>query len=423
MGVLNRIMLILILLAAAGAAVLSYFLFEKRTEMLKGWQLMADQINTTAKKMDQGSGTKVAADIKSGEFSHRDLTAMETRLKKLSAAAEKLIQQRDALAQTISTIVYDTVGETIDKNELLKLDTYEAYQTKVAQSVKTKIQKERDAHRRIVANFAKVGAPLGKEVTPGTIENDFGVSLVNEIRKAVQEKNNLISEGNKAFRTVASVAGTSHSNDNFAASSKSVYAAVTKLRAERNTERTGRTNAEAKVNQLQRKIVQLERAKINLEGNVKKLVAEIAMLRKKINPTNDANVNRMEYQPKDLNYYLSLYSLVRNEVKKVDTKWNFVIIDLGAKTTVQQTFAGKTYKTVLDITPGTVMTVVRGIKTKTPKVIAKIVLSEVHADHSVANIMMDTVQDTIREGDTVLFLNDDKDLLKMDIQKLLSGKK
>ncbi|MBQ9770434.1 MAG: hypothetical protein IJW23_01280 [Lentisphaeria bacterium] len=423
MGVLNRIMLILILLAAAGAAVLSYFLFEKRTEMLKGWQLMADQINTTAKKMDQGSGTKVAADIKSGEFSHRDLTAMETRLKKLSAAAEKLIQQRDALAQTISTIVYDTVGETIDKNELLKLDTYEAYQTKVAQSVKTKIQKERDAHRKIVANFAKVGAPLGKEVTPGAIENDFGDSLVDEIRKAVQEKNRLISEGNKAFRTVASVAGTSHSNDNFAASSKSVYEAVAKLKLERNTERTGRTNAEAKVNQLQRKIVQLERAKINLEGNVKKLVAEIAMLRKKINPTNDANVNRMEYQPKDLNYYLSLYSLVRNEVKKVDTKWNFVIIDLGAKTTVQQTFAGKTYKTVLDINPGTVMTVVRGIKTKTPKVIAKIVLSEVHADHAVANIMMDTVQDTIREGDTVLFLNDDKDLLKMDIQKLLSGKK
>ena len=54
MGVLNRIVLIFILLAAAGATILSYFLFEKRTDLMKGWDLMANQIDATAKNLDKG---------------------------------------------------------------------------------------------------------------------------------------------------------------------------------------------------------------------------------------------------------------------------------------------------------------------------------------------------------------------------------
>ena len=84
---------------------------------------MADQIDVTAKKIDQGSGTKVAADIKSGEFSHRDLTAMETRLKKLSAAADSLVKQRNDLVDTIHTIANDAANQEVDKNAFLNIAT------------------------------------------------------------------------------------------------------------------------------------------------------------------------------------------------------------------------------------------------------------------------------------------------------------
>ena len=423
MGVLNRIMLILILLAAAGAAILSYFLFEKRTEMLKGWQLMADQIDSTAKKMDQGSGTKVAADIKSKEFTHRDLSAMESRLKKLSAAAENLVQQRDALVETVSSLSYIAAGKTIDNDKLLQLESYEAYRKEVTTLVKNQVQKERNAHRTIVGRFAKAGSFLGINTASSKIENDLGKDLLAKIQAAVNAKNQLISQGNTGFNTLADVVSTSHTENAFKGSSEAIYSAIEKLKAELSAAKNGRAKAEGDVRRLTGKVNTLEKLNIKLGADVKKLQRDIVRLKNIINPTNDPNVNRMEYQPKDMNYYMSLYSLVRKEVKKVDRKWNFVIVDLGAKTTVQQTFAGKTYKTILDITPGKTMTVVRGIKTNNPKVIARVVLAEVHADHAVANIMLDTVQDTIKEGDAVIFLNEDKELLKMDIQKLLSNKK
>ena len=424
MGVLNRIMLILILLAAAGAAVLSYFLFEKRTEMLKGWQLMADQINATAKKMDQGSGTKVAADIKSEEFSHRDLSAMETRLKKLSAAAEKLVQQRDALVETISMITYESAGVTIDKEKLQQLESYESYRGDVTKIVKNRAAIDRKNYRALAGNFARAGSYLRiSSAVASKVEKDQGADLLAEVRSAVKAKDELIAQSNAGFNTIADTLSISHNNNKFKATSEAIYTAVEKLKAELGAAKNARAKAEGDIRRLQGKVLSLEKQNIKLNSDVKKLQSDIVRLKNIINPTNDPNINRMEYQPKDMNFYLSLYSLVRKEVKKVDQKWNFVIIDLGAKTTVQQTFSGKTYKTVLDITPGKTMTVVRGIKTKNPKVIAKVKLAEVHADHAVANIMLDTVQDTIQEGDVVLFLAEDKELLKMDIQKLLSDKK
>lgn len=47
MGILNRVINILILLAAIAAVVFSYMLFSKRNELTDGWQKMAgcDQCN------------------------------------------------------------------------------------------------------------------------------------------------------------------------------------------------------------------------------------------------------------------------------------------------------------------------------------------------------------------------------------------
>ena len=160
-----------------------------------------------------------------------------------------------------------------------------------------------------------------------------------------------------------------------------------------------------------------------LKSDKNLLAKEISHLKLKINPTNSARVNNLVYGPKNKEYYMSLYKLVRKEVKKVDNKWNFVIIDLGAKTVVQETIAGRTYKSVVDITPGKTMSVVRNIKSNKPEVIAKIEITEVHADYAVANIKMPTLNGTIREGDNVIFDGEDMKLVEMDIQKLLMGKK
>lgn len=65
MGILNRVINILILLAAIAAVVFSYMLFSKRNELTDGWQKMAAAINATAATLDDksASGTKAAQEL------------------------------------------------------------------------------------------------------------------------------------------------------------------------------------------------------------------------------------------------------------------------------------------------------------------------------------------------------------------------
>ena len=411
MGVLNRIVLILILLAAAGATILSYFLFEKRTDLLKGWDLMANQIDATAKNLDKGSKTNVADQIKTKEFSHRNLADMESRLQKLSAGADKVVKQRDELAQAICDISA-AVGVTADKETLLDVNSYVAHKDEL----KTKVDQYKRKNDAIAQVFSTAGSRLSVATTANAIKDDKGDqgrAYVSRIHKAVDAQNAKIAERDARLQKIAQTVGVGASNQD------EITKAVAKQKAELNKEKAENRRKTSEITRLNNRITGLTREKDRYVTDNKKKAAEIADLKKRINPTNNPDINRIEYQKKDAQYYLNLYALVRNQVKRVDTKWNFVTIDLGAKREVQQTFAGRTYKTLLNITPGKTMTIVRGISTNTPKVIGKITLRDVHADYSNADIQLNTLRDKIQEGDAVIFLEDDMKLLKADIEKLL----
>ena len=372
---------------------------------------MAKQIDATAKNLDKGSKTNVADQIKTTEFSHRNLADMESRLKNLSAGADKVVQQRDELAQAICDIS-SAVGITADKETLLDVNSYVAHKDELKQKVE-QYKRKNDAIAQI---FSTAGSRLNVTASADTIKadtGDRGRNYVSKIHSAVDAKNKQIAERDARLAKIAQTIGVSSSNQD------EVTKAVAKQRAELNKERAENHRKTSEIKNLNKKITSLTEEKARYVLDNKKKSAEIADLKKRINPTNDPNINRIEYQKKDAQYYLNLYTLVRNQVKRVDTKWNFVTIDLGAKREVQQTFAGRTYKTILDITPGKTMTIVRGIKTATPKVIGKITLRDVYADYANADIQLNTLRDKIQEGDSVIFLEDDMKLLKEDIEKLL----
>lgn len=411
MGVLNRIVLIFILLAAAGATVLSYFLFEKRTDLLKGWDLMANQIDATAKNLDRGSGTNVADQIKTKEFSHRNLPDMESRLKNLSAGADKVVQQRDELAQAICDIS-SAVGITADKQTLLDVKSYAEHK----EELKEKVNQYKQKNDAIAQVFSTAGSRLRVGTSANAIKDDKGDrgrAYVAKIHKAVDAQNAKIAERDARLQKIAQTVGVRSSNQD------DITRAVAKQNAELSKEKAENRRKTAEIKNLNNKITSLTKEKNRYILDNKKKAAEIADLKKRVNPTNNPDINLMEYQKKDTKYYQNLYALVRNQVKRVDTKWNFVIIDLGSERVVQQTFAGRTYKTHLPIKPGMVMTVVRGLYSNNPQVIGKITLRDVHADFANADIQLNTLRDKIQEGDAVIFSTDDLNLLKADIDKLL----
>ena len=106
MVIVNRIVNILILLAAIAAAVFSYMLFSKREKLLDGWNQMATAIQTTAKTMDDGgaSGTAAAKDLPVEKMLHTNYEQLGQVLPKLNKNAKDLITQRNDLASAMEEV-------------------------------------------------------------------------------------------------------------------------------------------------------------------------------------------------------------------------------------------------------------------------------------------------------------------------------
>ena len=416
MGVLNRIMLILILLAAAGAAVLSYFLFEKRTQMLTGWKQMEDQIIKTAAELDKGSETQLAAGFGEDALHHRNsLADMQSKLNTLSEGAKKVVQQRDALANTINTIAKTVEVNTVDVAQLKNTEKYYAYSKTVVSSVSA-IRQRND---RIVSNFIAAGATLQVNGTVTDIKKeDSGAAFVGKIRTAVNMKNTRINTYESNLRKIAGTVGKSFSNAE-ASYSKSASDVATGVSMQKNQLNT--TINELKSTKGQ--VSSLEGTKKRLEATIDKQKKDIAArdslikdLRDKLNPTGNADIDRLLYGKKDKAYFRELYTLVKGNVKKVDDKWNFVIIDLGSNLKVYQTIEDKTFSSPVVIPAKKTMSVVRGLGTEKPKFIGKIYLTEVHSDYAVANIDAAQLKSDVEPGDAVIFLDDDLDLLLKDFK-------
>lgn len=415
MGVLNRIVLIFILLAAAGAAVLSYFLFEKRTQMLQGWDQMAKQIAETAAALDNGSGTQIADSFKDDALHHRNsLADMNTKLQALSEGAKKVIQQRDELAGTIRDLAAAVEVTTVDTKQLASVEQYQAHKGQVLSSVRA-IQ---ERNQGILRNFISAGQTLQVSGTESGIKSDRGNAFLGQIRTAVNKKNARITNYETNLRKIGGVVGKGFQNaeNSYSSSTAGVATGVSVQRDTLNATKRELTTAKGK-------ITSLENTKKSLEDTIKDKDRTIFArdglikdLRAKLNPTGDADIDRLLYGKRDKAYFRDLYTLVKGSVQKVDRKWNFVVIDIGSKTKVHQTLAGKTFSSILDIPTKKTMSVVRGLDTEKPELVCKILITEIHSDYAVANIDEASVKEKVEAGDAVVFLDDDLDALLKDFK-------
>ena len=81
----------------------------------------------------------------------------------------------------------------------------------------------------------------------------------------------------------------------------------------------------------------------------------------------------------------------------VNTKWDFVVINIGKNSKVSSMNVA--------IPKNEEMVVVRGLGTASPKFVGKVRIVEVNDDCSIANIVPDKEGDSIKIGDVVYFPN------------------
>ena len=110
MKIANRILNILVLLLALGAATGSFFLFQKREQITKGRQMMSEAVVKTVKTIDPAA--KISVEEMSIAKPAADLAAP---LKVLEDNTKKIVDQRNKIAAAVAEISNAVMGWSGDK--------------------------------------------------------------------------------------------------------------------------------------------------------------------------------------------------------------------------------------------------------------------------------------------------------------------
>lgn len=149
MKAVNIVLSVLILLLAIAAAVFSYFLFEKRSQFVTGWEKMATIIQKSAAELDKGSGTKEASKLTVDALGHRNYDKLDSLKEALPQQSKKIIAQRDILAGKLQEIgAY--IGVSAEKKKLTDVASYVYAVKPVVSGVDTVVKNRNRTYNNLI---------------------------------------------------------------------------------------------------------------------------------------------------------------------------------------------------------------------------------------------------------------------------------
>ena len=163
MGILNRVINILILLAAIAAVVFSYMLFSKRNELTDGWQKMAAAINATAAALDDksASGTKAAQELAADKLRHTQYANLDQVLPKLKDNAARIVRQRNDLAQSLQRTANTLEITGVNAKDFQNVTSYENKDKDFSSKISA-FKRNRDD---VFANYVRTGSLVGASIS------------------------------------------------------------------------------------------------------------------------------------------------------------------------------------------------------------------------------------------------------------------
>ena len=208
MKIVNIVLSALILVLALVCTVFSFFLFQKRTEMVKGWETMAASISTASTNL----GRPVAKEAL--DFKTADPNQMTATTNTLVSESKKVFDQRNGLAadlQVVAKTVRMKEDEVPAADQLFAesgnsgkedVDSQEAkgprlIVNKVADTVKA-LDAEKKTTTRLKSNVAKIATAAGVKGVKSKRDNELTTASINIIRK---DKEDLKDTREKLART------------------------------------------------------------------------------------------------------------------------------------------------------------------------------------------------------------------------------
>lgn len=413
MGIANRVINILVLVAAIAVVVFAFMLFNKREQLVDGWKKMAESINKTSAVLDDGanSGTAVSKELTVSNLDHTKYDTLSNTLKKLDAQSKEIIAQRNELADSLSAVATTLeVGTETDAADLKKIASSSDSQTSIQDKVK-KVQERNDG---LVEEIVKLSKQIEAPVKTDELKsNDTYVASMGKVSKQVgnlkTRNDNYHSHIVKVAETLELPSKPSLDGDDYADSLKKAHAGVQEVKnAFETTKRDLASEKEVSANlktQIQKKHEELTAE----QAKAKKHADEVARL------TNIINGGQAEAGAIDtVSTPAEIKKLIRGQVVYVDQRFGFVTIDIGSQNKVTQKIGKGNFEQTSNapVAADEVMTIAHNMGTPDAKFAGRIRIIKVTDNAAIANILPSPVGAVApQKGDTVYFSEDDIDVV------------
>lgn len=395
MKAVNIILSILILILALASAVMSYFLFEKRDTLTKGWDKMAAAINLASTALDDQSGTKEAAKLTTSELSLEKYAEMDAKLQQFVSQSRRIAAERNDLADALYAIGQSLkIGNIGDKAEFRALATYKANRNAVVRGVSDTLERRDSVYRALADDVSG----LGVNVSPDKLAEN-GRSAYSPVSEAIR---NMLARKEYYDRNV----GLMGSYVNVRASDFS------------------NGNYREEVNKVKRGVEKASRDLLEMGNTLDKVRSEVIALNSKIK-SRDIDIENLNKLVGEKDYTINSYKSALGvaeeaeppqpwfpgskearentvgEVVKVSSDYGYIAVNLGSDTKVKQTLGKHVFEVDPQIEKGMEMVVARGRLGEGARFVARVKLDEVGKDCSTANIPAGS--EAIKVGDIVYF--------------------
>jgi hypothetical protein len=399
MKIINILLCILIFILAALSAASSYFLYEKREQMLKGWDKMAQSVNATAKVLDKDAGTTIATTLSPEALGHVNYSDLDNKLPALQKQAEAVVKQRDDLVKSIRKIAgimeSDKSGSNADFQDLKK---YTGSSNKLVRDITNIKERQDDCFDRVAKTAGRIGVRISADNLKSAEYGSY-ISKIDSKLKAINSRKNVFDNW------MARIAKKVGVKDNVRGSKYNsilpkVYRGVETMKGKLVSTASRLKAANSKIEKSNSIVGRKDKYIASLNSKVKTKEKEINRLKKII--SGDDNTTIIPDPWADGGKLVR--SATKGSVVEVSRKFGFVVVDLGSSASVKQRIGKKINYVNPQVKTGDQFVVIRNLDSGSPKFIGKIKLVKVDENCAIANIVAGSTSGSdIKVGDSVVF--------------------
>lgn len=410
MGIVNRIINGLIAVLAIVSVIFGYMLFEKREQLIKRGDMMAQAINNVASKLDSGSGTSYAEKLqllkleldpkkdpnaqKNAEKTlyHTNYKNLQSVLEPFKKQALDIIEQRDTLGAALNDVAIKLeIPETYTPAQFNEIKSYKEKKSSLLDNV-AKINERDNAIMAQISAFAGViGYSLDKETLKSLDNYKVPLDEFSEKVQALKKRFDSYAEHIKRVCAIFQIQEPSLSGDDYSNELSSAADALKGVKDEFEKTKTELAETKTKLEETQE---DLNKALAKIEAHEKKIAElnkEVAKLR------GDIEDDTPKPQEGQKDEKASLVEKLEGKVIELNPKWGFVVIDLGKNNKIM-VGGKKKREEIVPLPEGKVMLVGRD-----DKYIGKIKIVRVNEYCAIANVLSEEKESKVEIGDRVYF--------------------